>query len=760
MQGSVSMGGMGIVGAHVSAANPHGAVEHFLTAAALGPASTTTTVPMTVTPSRRRAISGDGTTPKVSRTTGQRPSCLVNASVTYCGDNQIYAFGGFDSYTDEVYNHVLKLDLTTLRWTLVDNYGDIPGVRMGHTATLYQGDKLIIFGGENEHRTYLSDIVIFDLKTAYWTQPAVSGPIPRGRARHAAALYKDKLFIVGGMTGADSVADDICYLDLTTLTWSRAWTFVRRFDQAAWVWGDKLWVFGGLGQDMSRDGEVWWLDLKADPAFGVDTAPARSAARADAGRIFSPRSAAPIHPTYGAGGGLGMAGLGYGVSQGAGVHANASLAMRPSQTPIAPGISSLNFLSSPEYPPQASGTHFYVYSSNALLDFVTPANTIRPTDCGLAALDLPSLRWQRLAEGAEVFHPGYRWHYCASDAEGTKAWLLGCATDRQSGHDGGFEEYLCDVLAIDLRRFGLLGNSTVSELGVRSSGSTTMRSHVDSSLCGLGMDMARMFDRSPDLGSGADFVVTADPDEDRHSSDDVDTPSSPSPVPGASVPAAQPPPPASPPIHVHLLILKARWEHFRRLYSSGMIESRTNIMHIPEPYSVVRAFLFYLYTDSIARHPGYGNELDSSEVAGLLVMANMYDLPGLRLLCVHRLGRELEVEHAAVVWERAGMANEEWLRRRAASFCLKHWGRVVRTDAFRKLSRESLGELCEEVDTEGRVINGGELEAVGGLGGGRLGLGAWGRASPSIRASSSGAGRTGDSLDEVDGDDDGEMEMN
>jgi hypothetical protein len=30
-----------------------------------------------------------------------------------------------------VYNHVLKLDLNTLRWDLVDNYGDIPGVRMG-----------------------------------------------------------------------------------------------------------------------------------------------------------------------------------------------------------------------------------------------------------------------------------------------------------------------------------------------------------------------------------------------------------------------------------------------------------------------------------------------------------------------------------------------------------------------------------------------------------------------------------------------------
>lgn len=73
----------------------------------------------------------DGYRPRVTRTLGQRPACLVNASVTYCGDNRIYAFGGFDQYTDEVYNHVLKLDLSSHQWSLVDNYGDIPGVRMG-----------------------------------------------------------------------------------------------------------------------------------------------------------------------------------------------------------------------------------------------------------------------------------------------------------------------------------------------------------------------------------------------------------------------------------------------------------------------------------------------------------------------------------------------------------------------------------------------------------------------------------------------------
>jgi len=39
--------------------------------------------------------------PKITATVGQRPACLINASVTYVGNDQIYAFGGFDQYTDE-----------------------------------------------------------------------------------------------------------------------------------------------------------------------------------------------------------------------------------------------------------------------------------------------------------------------------------------------------------------------------------------------------------------------------------------------------------------------------------------------------------------------------------------------------------------------------------------------------------------------------------------------------------------------------------
>lgn len=96
----------------------------------LSHASSSNTYIMPNSPAKGRTVQ-DGYRPRVTRTLGQRPACLVNASVTYCGNGQIFAFGGFDQYTDEVYNHVLKLDLASHQWSLVDNYGDIPGVRMG-----------------------------------------------------------------------------------------------------------------------------------------------------------------------------------------------------------------------------------------------------------------------------------------------------------------------------------------------------------------------------------------------------------------------------------------------------------------------------------------------------------------------------------------------------------------------------------------------------------------------------------------------------
>ena len=650
-------------------------------------------------PKNRSQSSSYGHRPRLSRTTGQKPACLVNASVTYCGDNQIYAFGGFDQYTDEVYNHVLKLDLNTLNWTLVDNYGDIPGVRMGHSASIYHGDKLLVYGGENEHREYLSDVVILDLKSLHWTQPEVRGPIPKGRARHASVVYEDKLFVIGGLTGETNyILDDICYLDLKTWTWSRTWSFVARFDHTAWIWGGRLWVLGGLGPEMERSTEIWWLDLKGSPSLGVSGSslvePSSSMARVESTQM-------PFggNVNYTAGGNTHAAN-------------SASVQIRTSRRsrPTAPGaISSLKFVSGPHVPPQSSGTHHHVYSSGSLLDFVTPAGTIPPGKCNLSMLELDSLRWQKLVEGPELFDPEYRWHYCTINDDGTKAWLLGSTVEEVAGTNQ--EAQLSAVLAVDLKKYGLLGNESLHESVSEQSRILASEREAFAVSRGLGADLAEMFDHSPDSGSMTDFIITANAGE-PEGGDESETRFST----GSS--ASQPiflseNSSTSPPIHVHKMILQARWPHFRRLYAAKMMEYHNQKMHIPEPYPVVRAFLYYLYTDSIAPHQVYCRDL--TDVAGMLVMANLYDMPKLRLLCVHRLSREIDIDHAAIVWERAGRTDEEWLKQRAARFCLTNWGRIVRTEAFRSLSRQSLMELCEVVDTEGRVIGGDELDAAGGL---------------------------------------------
>ncbi|KIW81273.1 hypothetical protein Z517_04298 [Fonsecaea pedrosoi CBS 271.37] len=701
---------------------------------------TANTYLMPTSPAKNPTSMNDGLKPKITKTTGQKPACLVNASVTYCGNDQIYAFGGFDQFTDEVYNHVLRLDLKTLNWALVDNYGDIPGVRMGHSASLYQGDKLLVYGGENEHREYLSDVVILNLKDHHWTQPDVQGPIPKGRARHAAVVYEDKLFVIGGLTGeANYILDDICYLDLKTWTWSKTWSFVQRFDHSAWIWGGRLWVLGGLGADMERPSEIWWLDLKGSPALSGS-----GRQFSTMGRMSSARHDPWLHPsradridTYTANSGS--------------VHIRSTRREKP----VAPGaISSLKFVSGPHVPLQSSGTHFHVCSSGALLDFVTPSSTIRHSECNLSSLELDSLRWQRLVEGPELFQPGYKWHYCTINEDGTKVWLLGSPGDDSTGSNQ--ELQLSEVLAVDLKRYGLLGNldspfASEQNRILASERQTTYTTPVGGVGSGLGSDLAMTFDQPPESGSMSDFIITANytPTDEDDNVSEVDSQLRFSTNTTSSQVFVSENSAVSPPIHVHKMILQARWPHFKRLYASKMIEYQTSRLHIPEPYSVVRAFLYYLYTDSIAPHPVYCRDL--TDVAGMLVMANLYDMPKLRLLCVNRLSREIDIEHAAVIWERAGRTEEEWLKQRAARFCMMNFGRIVRTEGFRSLSRQSLMELCEVVGTEGRVVDGDEMDdaetafTLGGVLSGRY-----------RRRSHRPSGEA----DETEGDDDDGMDMN
>lgn len=250
------------------------------------------------------------------------------------------------------------------------------------------------------------------------------------------------------------------------------------------------------------------------------------------------------------------------------------------------------------------------------------------------------------------------------------------------------DEYLSDVLPIDLTRFGVL--PTLSAMTAPSVGS-------------LGADLAGIFDTE---NTDSDFTIRTLKDEAAEGDEfDASTPwgrhalSTPTTTPGSLPPEHL----LAPPIKVHTLILLSRWPHFRTLMSSNMSEFHTSTLYLPEPYSVTRAFLSYLYTDSLPVPT-----TPTTTVASLLVLSSLYNLPRLKSLCLSRLYSELDVESAAVIWEKAGLAGEWGLKERARGACERWWGRVVRTKGMRGLGRESLLGLVGECAVGARVVEGGE----------------------------------------------------
>ena len=510
-------------------------------------------------------------------------------------------------------------------------------------------------------------------------------------------LHDDKLFIHGGIHNSAAlsprddehehnyreVLDDFCYLDLKTMTWSRTWRWVARFDHQAWIREGKFWIYGGMGKEMDRRGELVSLDI-GHPAFQrtrLDHQPSgykireRGGGSAGASRVL--RSHGRSNPN----------------SPRSMPLCDQRRTTPPKPHPVPGSSNSITFISGKDVPSEAHGTHFHHMVGNNLLDFVTIANSIRPSDTGISSLDLNKMTWNKLANGIETLGgANWRWHYLAVAPNSTTAYLLGCPTDNEEISEGEDSEYLSDVLPIDLRTFGL--NPGYSVATGPSSGM-------------LGADLASIFN-----SADSDFTIRSIRDE-ATEGDEYDLNGTwQRTLQTADNPDSTLPPEAAlgPPIRCHKLILLSRWRHFTALYNSQMAEFHQGTLYLPEPYTVVKAFVYYLYTDSIVKSPHCP---DVTTVAGLLVMANLYDIPRLRLLALERLYGEVDVENAAVIWERACVAGEETLRKKAAGVVLTHWGRVVRTQGFRRLSRRSLMELCEEVDEEGRVMGGEEVEAGG-----------------------------------------------
>ncbi|KAI8092919.1 uncharacterized protein BX664DRAFT_357407 [Halteromyces radiatus] len=230
--------------------------------------------------------------PTPRTTTGESLGALVGASLTVV-DNTIYTFAGFDQYTDEVYNSLHQLTFNDNQeeciWKrVVYTKGRPPAKRNDHSATLWgNNNKLVIYGGSaEEDEKYYNDIAILDLNTMTWEYPTTFGNQPEGRIRHSATIYNNKLYIAGGIispssassvssssvgasnlgqTGQQQHPDTLLILDLTTWIWQDPIPFVKRSQHITFVYNDRLYLFGGLHEDMTRSNYLSFIDISDDP---------------------------------------------------------------------------------------------------------------------------------------------------------------------------------------------------------------------------------------------------------------------------------------------------------------------------------------------------------------------------------------------------------------------------------------------------------------------------------------------------------------
>ncbi|KAI1903822.1 hypothetical protein AGOR_G00031160 [Albula goreensis] len=147
-------------------------------------------------------------------------------------------------------------------------------------------------------------------------------------------------------------------------------------------------------------------------------------------------------------------------------------------------------------------------------------------------------------------------------------------------------------------------------------------------------------------------------------------------------------------IHVHKALLKIRCEHFRALLNETDEES----IEIDQfSYLVYRAFLEYLYTDTI--------NLPPEDAVGLLDLATFYRETRLKRLCQETIKRGISEENAIALLSAAVKYEARELEEFCFKFCVNHMTAVTQTQAFVDMDHDLLKNFIHKASRYGAFKN-------------------------------------------------------
>lgn len=325
--------------------------------------------------------------------------------------------------------------------------------------------------------------------------------------------------------------------------------------------------------------------------------------------------------------------------------------------------------------PKIDGDHIFVRngsqsSSSFLLDVVIPLYSAHtPLEPCIGLYDLNNLRWHAALSGA--FQPllGHKWKH--TFIHESNLYLLGYPVVDGSD-DAPFDFNLNTIISLDLADLGIMER----ENRKRKHSDDSMSSEFGSLLANEEFTDFEIIgiegNERPSLNSKfieRNEVQLDAPFQETHNDTFV----------------------KSNPLKVHTTILLARWPHFKRIITSGMQETKTNTLFIPEPIEWLKALMEYLYTNDLSKGT---LELYS----GLLILSNLYEVPKLRKFCLNQIYlKGFTAQGAIKIWSRARLINEEVLAHNAANYCSKNWKIVIRTRAFEELAKEEIIDFCRMI---------------------------------------------------------------
>ena len=202
------------------------------------------------------------------KTSGDVPTNSVCASASVLND-KMYILGG-NSSSDSHYA-VYSLDLNNLVWTRLITGGTSPARSLSTTNSwVYQGNIYIFGGCDFGEKEFKNQLFCYTITTNVWNQVNQKGDIPCKRYGHSTTISGSTAFLFGGVTDNYHLLNDLYMLDMVELRWKRIHGPLAgdtdvpcaRIGHSMTQMNKKVAVvYGGWSNIGEKLGDCWVLDL-------------------------------------------------------------------------------------------------------------------------------------------------------------------------------------------------------------------------------------------------------------------------------------------------------------------------------------------------------------------------------------------------------------------------------------------------------------------------------------------------------------------